>query len=619
MNKAYAFIFIFCCSFLFSQTTIFGGVSGLAFRKNNVKDTILPTDTLANKLMNFHLIKDPVISNFFKKLDVTLNQPSLFIVSNKFGGSEKKVYGKIGSSIISSIGIDDFNDSLRINGAQTTSKILAFTKNDTNNKINPIVFLNKKTDMKLLIPEILVFNNNLSILDKQKVETYLSIKYGITINDISEKNYISSGGDIVWDSKKNKNYNLRITGIARDNLFGLYQKQSQNSDDDHLAVSLGLLKSTNKQNTSTLTHGSFMLWGDNNQSLTFKEIDLISAHPQRDMKRMWKVQIKNSGSLPIKTNHYLTLTGLLPTDQIKLRIFTNESNYQSDLSTDIVGEKLNDSLYVFKDAMWDIDHDGIDYFTFNLQNPQSSVLVRLTSSCAELGNGVVKITVPENIFPFSYSIKSLTTNQLVINNTAGNSNPIVFNNLAPDNYELIIHKQGQIDIVRTFDLEGIINQNIDSQYLWNGTPIELDLNTASYEYILTSPSGALTHTAPYLLNGQGNYQLLIKNKLGCEVTKTLSVLSQSEYAASQSTSLFKKITVSPNPSHDGNLTVKVELTTPRPMHIKIFNSLGVLIKQGEYNASSDFTIPMNIPAVVGYYNIKIFIPEEGRGVNFLIN
>jgi len=619
MSKAYIFVFIVCCSFLFSQTTIFGGVSGLAFRKNNVKENFLPTDTLTDKLMNFHLIQDPVLGSFFKKLDIGLNQPSLFIVSNKFGGTEKKVYGKIGSSVISTIGIDDFTDSLRINSPQVGSKILAFTKSDNNHKINPIVFLNKKMDKKLLIPEILVFNTNLSTVDKQKVETYLSIKYGITINDISEKNYVSSGNEIIWDSKKNKNYNFRITGIGRDNLFGLYQKQSKNSEDDHLVVSLGQVQATNKQNNSTLNHGSYMLWGDNNQDLSFKEVDLTSAHPKRDMKRMWKTQVKNRESLPIKTHLYLTFTGLLQNDKIRLRIFTNESNYQSDISTDILGEKLNDSLYVFKDTVWDNDLDGVDYFTFNLQDSQSDVLVQLTSTCTELSNGIVKISVPENIFPFTYSLKSITTNQTVVNTTSGSSNPILFNSLAPDNYQLSIYRQGQTDIIRTFDLQGIINQNIDSQYLWNGIPIELDLNTSSYQYTLTAPSGAVTHAAPYFLNGQGSYQLLIKNKLGCEIIKTLSVLSQSEYDALQSTSLFKKITVSPNPSYDGNLTVKVELKAVKPLTIKIFNSLGVLVKQGQYNPAADFIIPMNIPDVVGYYNIKIFIPEEGKGVNFLIN
>jgi len=620
MSKAYTFMFIFCCcSFLFSQTTIFGGVSGLSFRKNNVKDSILPTDILTNKLMNFHLIQDPLSGSFFEKLDTGLNQPSLFIVSNKFGGNEKKIYGKVGSSVISSIGIDDFTDSLRISSPKVGSKILAFMKNDNNHKINPIVFLNKKTDHSLLIPEILVFNTNLSTIDKQKIETYLSIKYGITINDLSENNYISSANEIIWDSKKNKNYNFRITGIGRDQLFGLYQKQSQNSEDEHLAISLGQLQATNKQNNSNINQSSYMLWGDNNQALTFKEVDLISAHPRRDLKRMWKTQVKNAGSLPIKTHLYLTLTGLAQNDKIKLRIFSSESNYQSDTSADILGEKLNDSLYVFKDAVWDTDLDGIDYFTFNLQDSQSDALVQLTSTCTELGNGLVKISVPENIFPFTYSLKSTTTNQTVVNTTTGNSNTILFNNLVPDNYQINIHRQGQVDIIRTFDLEGIINQNIDSQYLWNGTPIELDLNTSSYQYTLTAPSGAVTHAAPYVLNGQGTYQLLIKNKLGCEITKTLSVLNQSDYDALQSTSLFKKITVSPNPSHDGNLTVKVELIIAKPLTVKIFNGLGILIKQGQYNSATDFTIPMNIPAVIGYYNIKIFIPEEGKGFNFLIN
>jgi hypothetical protein len=470
-----------------------------------------------------------------------------------------------------------------------------------------------------LIPEILVFDTNLSTVDKQKVETYLSIKYGITINDISEKNYVSSGNEVIWDSKKNKNYNFRITGLGRDDLFGLYQKQSTNSEDAHIVVSLGQVQATNNQNNNSINSGSFVLWGDNNQPLIFKDADLISAHPKRDMKRMWKTQVKNTGSIPLKTHLYLSLAGLTQTDKIRLRIFTNESNYQSDISTDILGEKLNDSLYVFKDTVWDTNHDGIDYFTFNLQDSQSDVLVQLTSTCTELGNGLVKISVPENIFPFTYSLKSTTTNQTVVNTTSGSSNPILFNSLAPDNYQLSIHRQGQADIIRTFDLEGIINQNIDSQYLWNGTPIELDLNTSSYQYTLTAPSGTITHTAPYLLNGQGTYQLLVKNKLGCEITKTLSVLTQSEYDALQSTSLFKNITVAPNPSYDGNLTIKVELKVAKPLTVKIFNSLGVLVKQGQYNSAANFTIPMSIPNVIGYYNIKIFIPEEGKGVNFLIN
>jgi len=618
MNKIFTLLTVLVFSHFFSQTTVFGGVAGLSFRKNNVKDSIVPTDTLTDRLMNYHLVKDPVHGTFFKKLDGNLNQPSLFFVSNKFGGNNKKVYGKIGSSIISSLGIDDFSDTLRINSPQLSSKILTFTKTDMGQKINPIVLLNKKTDPTLLIPEILVFDTNLTTIDQQKIETYLSVKYGITINDISENNYVSSAGDILWDSKKNKNYNFRITGIGRDDAFGLYQKQSKNWEDEHIIMSLNSLKATNYQNPETLNQGNFLLWGDNNQSFSFKEADLLSAHPKRDMFRMWKAEIKNSGAQAIKTQLYLTLSGLSPTDKVVLRLFANESNYQNDISTDILGEKIGDR-YVFKDIMWDINHDGTEYFTFNLKDAQSELNIQMVSTCSDLGNGIVKISVPADLFPFTYSLQSLSSSQTIVSPTSGSTNPIVFNNLLPDNYKLIIQKPGQNDIVRTFDLEGIVNQNIDDHYVWQGSPIELDLNTDSYQYVLTSPSGQTTITAPFLLNGTGNYQLKIKNKLGCEVNKSLSVLSQADYDALQSNSLFKKISVSPNPSHDGNLTVKVELKAIKPLTVKIFNSLGVLIRQGQYSPAADFSIPMQIPAAVGYYNIKIFIPEEGKGVNFLIN
>ncbi|WP_294281706.1 hypothetical protein [uncultured Chryseobacterium sp.] len=619
MNKLLIFTFLAFSSAVYSQTTVFGVIPGLAFHKNDIQNTIQPTDTIIGKLMNFNLIKNSSPGVFFKKLDISLSQSSLFFVTNKFGGAGKKVYGKIGSTIVSNRGVDDFSDSLRINTGKASSKILTFTKRDTGKKINPIIFLTKKNDPDLLIPEILVFDNNLSPINLQKVETYLSVKYGITINDISEKNYIASSDDIIWDSKKNKNYNFRITGIGRDDAFGLYQKQSKNSDDDHIVMALDSLKLTNVFNTGQLQNSSFVLWGDNNQELKFKEADLLSQHPKRDMARLWKVQAKKANNIPLVANLYLTLSGLTQNDHIKLRIFNSEANYQSDFSTDISGNKINDSLFIFKNVLWDPDGNGTDYFTFNVTNPESEADIKMISSCEDLGNNIIKISVPDYLYPFTYSVKSISTGQEIIPVSTANNNLITLNNLAQENYKIMIHRQGHPDIIRTFNLEGMISQNIDDHYLWAGSPIELDLNTNTYQYTLVSPSGLNTTAAPYLLNGAGSYQLKIKNKAGCEITKTLSVLNPDDFRTLQSNSLFKKITVSPNPSHDGNLVIHVELKAAKPVTVKIFNGLGVLLKQGQYNAATDFIIPMNIPPMVGYYNIKIFIPEEGKGVNFLIN
>lgn len=599
------------------QTFLLGSISGLAFRKNTVQSQVSATDTLKDRLMNYHLIKDSY-GNTFKKLNVGLNQPTFFIVGNKFGGTENKVYARIGSSTVSNLEIRDFNDSLKIDHPEISAKILTFTKKDFNKKINPIVFFNKRTDKKILIPEVLVFDRNLSNTEIQQIETFLSLKYGITINDISEKNYISSTSNILWDSKKSKNYNYRVTGIGRDDAFELYQKQSINSNQGNVAVSVDSLKLVNNFNTGTIENQNFLLWGDNNQALEFKEVDLLSQHPRRDMKRMWKVHNKRENNQYLITNLYAVLPELQSGTSVKLRLFQNENNYQNDISTDIIGKKINDTLYVFKDITWNIDNDEIDYFTFSVDDQQSDINVQLMSSCEELGNNTIKISAPSALAPFEYTLQSLTTNQVIVSNAQSASGTLVFSNLNPDNYKLSIHKQGYSTIIRTFDLQGIINQNIDSNYSWQGTPIELDLNTNSFLYTLTAPDGQTTTVAPFMLTGIGNYQLKIKNKLGCETTKALSVLSSTDYVSLQNNSLFKKFTVSPNPSQDGNITVHVELKSPKPLSIKIFNGLGVLVKQGEYTTASDFTIPMSIPAVAGYYNIKVFIPEEGKGVNFII-
>ena len=122
MKNSFTLLFVFISLFLFSQTTMFGPVSGLAFRKNSVKQQVLPTDTLQDRLMNYHLIKDNPSIIFFKKLNTSLNQPTLFMVGNKFGGTDNKVYAKIGSSVISALGIADFPDSLKITNQEIKFK-----------------------------------------------------------------------------------------------------------------------------------------------------------------------------------------------------------------------------------------------------------------------------------------------------------------------------------------------------------------------------------------------------------------------------------------------------------------------------------------------------------------
>ncbi|MFC4686026.1 T9SS type A sorting domain-containing protein [Epilithonimonas pallida] len=602
----------FLQSHLAQTLSSFGNVADLILKKSLVTEPV-SSDTLAGRLINYHFVKDTLTNSAVINTKYKLNQLSLFIVGNKFEiNADKVIYGKVGSTVITNQGIFDYADTLKVEPS-VASQIITYGKHDKST--GSFIYLPKINDSNLLIPELLIFKRNLSKKEKQQIESYLSIKYGISINYFSEKNYLSSAGDVLWNYKKNKKYGYHITGIGRDDLFGLYQKQSKNSGDNSLIMSIDNLKRLNSQNAGSLNDNEFLLWGDNNEDIVFKESDLLSYHPGKDLKRLWKAQIKSQDNL--KTNLYFNLKDVETGNQIpKLKIFRTTENYQSEIFELFNGEKMNDSIYVYRNIAWDTDHNGNDYFTLN--NDISNEDISIVSDCNELKNGLVKIRLPDNFSFYSYKLVNVKTNTTIADIQNSNSNPLVLNNIFPSQYKITINKNGH-DIIRSFDIQDISNQNIEDNYLWQGEPIELDLNYETYQYMLTSPDGSTNSLAPFLLNGLGEYTLNVKNKQGCILEKKLYVLNQTDYATKDQNSIFKEIKLFPNPTHDGNVNIKIVLKSPKNISIQIYNALGRLIKEAKYDNTANVDALLSIPPVIGYYNVKIFIPEESKGYNLLIN
>ncbi|MBA4319342.1 MAG: MAM protein [Flavobacterium sp.] len=118
------------------------------------------------------------------------------------------------------------------------------------------------------ILEIINYNTRNSDADRNKIETYLAIKYGITlgVNGIS-KNYVNSDGATIYGAGAGFNYN--IAGIGRDDKSQLNQKQSktENTNSD-ITIGLGNIFDTNSNNTNAFdTDKKFLVWGHNNNTL----------------------------------------------------------------------------------------------------------------------------------------------------------------------------------------------------------------------------------------------------------------------------------------------------------------------------------------------------------------
>lgn len=54
-----------------------------------------------------------------------------------------------------------------------------------------------------LIPEVIGYNQTLNDTDRRKVESYLAVKYGISIDQTSPTDYIDSSTGIFWNASTN--------------------------------------------------------------------------------------------------------------------------------------------------------------------------------------------------------------------------------------------------------------------------------------------------------------------------------------------------------------------------------------------------------------------------------
>src|SRR5258708_9353372 len=150
------------------------------------------------------------------------------------------------------------------------------------------------------IPEIVVYTSALTATQQQQVNSYMALKYGITLNN-GQTPYLATNGNTVWNA--DVNYASGITGIGQDSVEALHQLQSRNSDTTRLRIAVGLVEidATNSANHNQFrADRSYMIWGGHDGAGGF--LTAISGLAGLDfrMTRTWKVQETGSvGSVQV--------------------------------------------------------------------------------------------------------------------------------------------------------------------------------------------------------------------------------------------------------------------------------------------------------------------------------
>lgn len=176
-----------------------------------------------------------------------------------------------------------------------------FQSSNTNNTSTFNAALNNFEGFKGYAPELLIFSKVLQPIERSIFESYLAIKYGLSM----DKSYYSANGKTIWNYKANSTYNNRITGYGTDSILGLnqimattsYQEAPYYSDscDSYLANSYSLstpnrLLVIANQSETKLDNGEYLLIGDNNLAIAATDLSFSNYIA---MQRKWLVNINS--------------------------------------------------------------------------------------------------------------------------------------------------------------------------------------------------------------------------------------------------------------------------------------------------------------------------------------
>ena len=130
------------------------------------------------------------------------------------------------------------------------------------------------------IVEYAVYNRRLSEQERQRVESYMALKYGVSLLG----RYLDSRGRVIWDAYANKKYGHRIAGLISDSQSGLYLNRARSSEEGYFLTIGTSEKLADKQS---------LLWGDDNGKLAF----VPSKAYGRWLDRKWLFSASQTGDL----------------------------------------------------------------------------------------------------------------------------------------------------------------------------------------------------------------------------------------------------------------------------------------------------------------------------------
>lgn len=228
--------------------------------------------------------------------------------------------------------------------------------------------------------ELLIFEGKLDQITREYYETYLAMKYGVTLE--SDHYLMFADTSKVWVKAENQQFHYDVIGIGIDSTVGLRQYQSTN---DALSFASNTLQSDNLNRTSDLREGQSVIIGATSGQLASFSPDTLPGNViMACSNKRFKVKLSHS-DLGTNSFHVKFHTSLLSGRDSLVLIILKDSNSTPDFY-------LADSIDAQGDMHFhlgfDPDGSGEDLFFFAKDLNSTTQALRISNGFGpNLGDG----------------------------------------------------------------------------------------------------------------------------------------------------------------------------------------------------------------------------------------
>ncbi|MES2864998.1 MAG: T9SS type A sorting domain-containing protein [Bacteroidota bacterium] len=570
--------------------------SQVDYIKNNAT-LWLKNDTVTNCLSyNYNCPLEKLESNY----KIYSNQFSFFIAYKTDNSTEKQIVSlKYGNKTIkiSNKNVVKQNDTITVLDTNKSAKIVSYLHNDPTFSKKGKLFIDLVNSKDENILEIIFIPKVVSKFHKEKIETYLSLKYGFSLAD--KQYYRSVKNDTIWNPASLASFSKDVTGMGNDSANFYNRNKSYNHNLQGLELYTETLFSNN----------NYAMWGHNGKAKMIPNHNELATENYKIWHFKKHLEATDARLFKLKINKEL-LDSVIDTLLVNERIYLYVSHTNADESIDLYSGKHYVGVFNSdKDIVFENINLASDSRFIFIKAPEMYVFSRTLSECGEAT--ALHLDFVEGNFPFNITV----SNDKLHKNYYVENSKYIINDLPEGKYNIEVidvykNKKNiavEIKDAHKFQVKLKESWNLNENNLVVVSPEILKSDT-KLQYTWKKEEQILGTENTIQLETEGDYVLEVTNGV-CEDKFAFKVISSRE----------SFISLYPNPSKTNEeITLQLSKSNNEFVEVKITDINGKLIQLLNYKDLNTDMIKFHFD-FSGVYFVHLKTKEDNKVFKVIIN